>query len=301
MKTTNYFIFLIALLVVNVMFSQDYAAFYPADWDFKNNVDVIDVSQIKSITAQDFTIDDNKEYLVLGFYTAWNNTYQLTNHGITNHLMKDLSYDVRITYENANSNKVKLVTILNTVTNKPIEERYYTYGSFDVQKIVVKRHLLNITNPDVYEVVYEGNDDDFIMETIYTPEKTISKKTKRWYKPTENNQYQLVKKKYVDETLDLDQTDSLLLNKNHKIISHFEIVYGIASEKKYIYNTKQVEIYGELYNYDFLSLIKKDDKEVNKYEYLYDERGNWTQRKIYTIKNGQWNYSDVTKRQIIYR
>src|SRR5690606_21426788 len=243
MKIIRNTLFAAVCLIANTAFSQNYIPFYPADWEFKNEVDLVDFSQVKSVTAKYLTIDDNDEYPVYETYLAWNSTYQLTDYQFVNYNNSYADFDVKINYANANGNALKSVEIINPNTLKPFEEWEYTNGSFDVEKITVKRYLLNVPEPDVFEVKYEGNDDDYTQETVYTPQKTIERQTKRWFKRGDNGNYRLIKKLYLDNFL--DQTDSLILNQDQKKKAHYIINLGIATKVNYKYQSRKVEIAGD--------------------------------------------------------
>lgn len=299
MKTAKNILTILSCVVANLAFSQNYIPYYPADWEFKNEVDLVDFSQVKSVTAKHLTIDDNEEYPIYETYLAWNGTYQLTDYQFVNYNNSYADFDVKINYENTNGNALKSVEIINPNTLKPLEEWKYTNGSFDVEKISVKRYLLNVPEPDVFEVQYEGNDDDYTQETVYTPQKTIERQTKRWYKRNENGSYQIIKKLYLDNFL--DQTDSLVLNQNQKKLAHYVINLGITSKTDYKYQSRKVEVAGDEYDYQQLERIVKDGKDTERYEYEYDSKGNWIVRKRYKMKNDQWEFADIIRREIEYK
>lgn len=299
MKTIKNSLFAAVCLIANTAFSQNYIPFYPADWEFKNEVDLVDFSQVKSVTTKHMTIDENEEYPVFETYLAWNSTYQLTDYQFVNYNNSYADFDVKINYANINGNALKSVKIFNPNTLKPLEEWEYFNGSFDVEKITVKRYLMNVPQPDIFEVKYEGNDVDYTQETVYTPQKTIERQTKRWYKRNDNGSYQLIKKLYLDNFL--DQTDSLVLNQNQKKLAHYVINLGITSKTDYKYQSRKVEVAGDEYDYQQLERIVKDGKDTERYEYEYDSKGNWIIRKRYKMKNDQWQYADITKCEIEYR
>lgn len=298
-KTAKNILTILGCVVANLAFAQDYIPYYPADWEFKNNADLVDFSQVKSVTTKYLTIDEHEEYPVYETYLSWNNTYQLTDYQFVNYNNSYANFDVQINYAKPNGNALKSVKIVNPNTLKPIEEWQYTNGSFDVEKITVKRYLLNVAEPDVFEVKYEGNDDDFVQETVYTPQKKIERQTKRWYKRNENGTYQLIKKLYLDNFL--DQTDSLIFNSDRIKIAHYIINLGIATKINYQYQTRKVEIAGDEYDYQQLERIVKDGKDTERYEYEYDTKGNWIVRKRYKMKNDQWEFADIIRREIEYR
>lgn len=299
MKTIKNTLFAAVCLIANTAFSQNYIPFYPADWEFKNEVDLVDFSQVKSVTTKHMTIDENEEYPVFETYLAWNSTYQLTDYQFVNYNNSYADFDVKINYANINGNALKSVKIINPNTLKPLEEWEYTNGSFDVEKITVKRYLMNVPQPDIFEVKYEGNDDDYTQETVYTPQKTIERQTKRWYKRNENGSYQLVKKLYLDNFL--DQTDSLILNQDRKKLAHYVINLGVTSKTDYNYQSRKVEIAGDAYDYLQLERISNDGKDTERYEYEYDSKGNWIVCKIYKIKFARWELTDIKRREIEYR
>jgi len=300
-KQMKHLCILAVLTLSQLTIAQSEIPYYPSDWDFKNQVDIVDISQVRSVSTQEFTIDDNKEYPVFDTYVGWSNTSQLMSYSLTNHLMKDLSFDVRINYENPNSNRIKSLKILDPNTQTTKEERQYTNGSFDVEKILVKRYLLNVEEPDTFEVIYEGNDDDYIMETVYTPEKSIVKQTKRWFRMMDDGKYKSVKKTYLDQDPYLEGTDSIVLNQNQKMLEHHIIHLGIGMKTEFIHKTRTVDLYGDDYDYDQLERINKEGKDIERFEYTYDDRGNWITKKTYEMVNGKWVYSEITKREISYR
>ena len=299
MKIIKSILFVAVCLITNTAFSQNYIPYYPADWEFKNNADLVDFSQVKSVTTKYLTIDEHEEYPVYETYLSWNNTYQLTDYQFVNYNNSYSDFDVQINYANPNGNALKSVKIVNPNTLKPIEEWQYTNGSFNVEKISVKRYLLNVAEPDVFEVKYEGNDDGFVQETVYTPQKKIERQTKQWQHRKDDGSYQLVKKLYLDNFL--DQTDSLIFNSDRIKIAHYIINLGIANKINYQYQTRKVEIAGDEYDYQQLERITKDGKDTERYEYEYDAKGNWIVRKTYKMKNGKWEYTDITRREIEYR
>ena len=299
MKTIKNTLFAAVCLIANTAFSQNYIPFYPADWEFKNEVDLVDFSQVKSVTTKHMTIDENEEYPVFETYLAWNSPYQLTDYQFVNYNNSYADFDVKINYANINGNALKSVKIINPNTLKPLEEWEYTNGSFDVEKITVKRYLMNVPQPDIFEVKYEGNDDDYTQETVYTPQKTIERQTKHWYKHNGNGSYQRIKKLYLDNFL--DQTDSLVLSENQKKQAHYIINLGITSKIDYKYQSRKVEIAGDEYDYQQLERISNDGKDTERYDYEYDSKGNWIVCKIYKIKFARWELADIKRRKIEYR
>lgn len=286
-------------IFANLAVSQNYIPYYPGDWEFKNEVDLVDFSQVKSVTTKHLTIDENEEFPVYETYLAWNNSYQLTDYQFVNYNNSYADFDVKINYANPSGNQLKSVKIINPNTLKTIEEWEYTNGSFDVDKITVKRYLLNVPEPDVFEVKYEGNDDDYTQETVYTPQKTIKRQTKRWFKRGDNGSYQLIKKLYLDNFL--DQTDSLVLNQDQKKLTHYIINLGIVTNTNYKYQSRKVEIAGDEYDYQQLERITKDGNDSERYEYEYDSKGNWITRKRYKMQNDNWALTDIKRREIEYR
>ncbi|MCB0514376.1 MAG: hypothetical protein KDC60_08105 [Bacteroidetes bacterium] len=134
----------VILALSNFAFSQKYIPYYTAGWEFKNDADMVDFSQVKSVTTKYLTIDENEEYPVYETYLSWNNTYQLTDYQFVNYNNSYADFDVQINYANPNGNALKSVKIVNPNTLKPLEVWQYTNGSFDVEKITVKRYLLNV-------------------------------------------------------------------------------------------------------------------------------------------------------------
>ena len=298
-KTAKNILTILGCVVANLAFSQNYIPYYPADWEFKNDADLVDFSEVKSVTTKHLTLDGNEEHPVYETYLSWNNTYQLTDYQFVNYNNSYADFDVRINYANPNGNALKSVKILNPNTLKPIEEWQYTNGSFNVEKISVKRYLLNVAEPDVFEVKYEGNNDGFVQETVYTPQKKIERQTKRWQHRKDDGSYQLVKKLYLDNFL--DQTDSLIFNSDRKKIAHYIINLDIATKTDYTYKPRKVEVFGDEHDYQQLERIIKDGKDTERYEYEYDAKGNWIVRKTYKMKNGKWEYTDITRREIEYK
>ncbi len=300
MKTILKHTSIIAVLALsNIAFAQDYIPYYPAGWEFKNDVDLVNFSQVKSITTKYLTIDENEEYPVYETYLSWNNTYQLTDYQFVNYNNSYADFDVQINYANPNGNALKSVKIVNSNTLKPLEEWQYTNGSFDVEKITVKRYLLNVAEPDVFEIKYEGNDDYFVQETVYTPQNKINSQTKYWEYRKHDGSYQSVKKLYLDNFL--DQTDSLIFNSDRKKIAHYTVNLGMTTKTLYNYKVRKVEVFGNEHDYQQLERIVKDGKDTERYEYEYDEKGNWIVRKTYRIKFPRWEYCELTKREIEYR
>ncbi len=289
----------VILALSNSAFAQNYIPYYPANWEFKNDVDLVDFSQVKSVTTKFLTIDENEEYPVYETYLSWNNTHQLTDYQFVNYNNSYADFDVQINYANPNGNALKSVKIVNSNTLKPLEEWQYTNGSFDVEKITVKRYLLNVAEPDVFEIKYEGNDDYFVQETVYTPQNKINSQTKYWEYRKDDGSYQSVKKLYFDNFL--DQTDSLIFNSDRKKIAHYTVNLGIITKILYNYKPRKVEIFGDEHDYQQLERIVKDGKDTERYEYEYDEKGNWIVRKTYRIKFARWEYYQLTKREIEYR
>ena len=301
MKIIKNILFAAVCLIANTAFSQNYIPFYPSDWEFKNEVDLVHFSQVKSVTAKHLTIDEKEEYPVYETYLAWNGTYQLTDYQFVNYNNNNADFNVKINYANPNGNALKSVEIIHPKTLKSLEKLEYTNGSFDVEKITVTRYLKNVTKPVVFEVKYESNVDDYTQETVYTPQKTIERQTKRWHKHNSNGSYQLIKKRYLGKELTLEQTDSIVLNENQKKLAHFIIKQGEAAKIIYKYQTRKVEIAGDEYDYQQLEGIVKGGKEDERYEYEYDSKGNWIVRKKYKMKNDQWEFADITRRKIEYR
>ena len=51
----------------------------------------------------------------------------------------------------------------------------------------------------------------------------------------------------------------------------------------------------------FLEKIQEDGKDKERFEYTYDTKGNWIERKNYKMKNGKWEFNTLTRRTIEYR
>lgn len=301
MNTAKHLLIVTGCFTTQFVVAQNYIPYYPGNWDFKKEVDLIDHSQVKNLSSRFFTIDGKEEYPVYENYFAWNSTHQLTDYHLVNFNNSNANFNVRISYANPGGNQLKSIRILNPSTGTPLEEREYTNGSFDVTKIAVKRHLLNVPQPDLIEVKYEGNDDDFIQETVFTPQKTIDRQTKQWYIRMKDGTYQSIQKHYLGKNLVFDQTDSILLNQHQKKIIHYTINDGIANYLRYIYKSRKVEVYGEIMDYQQLDQLVKDGKEYERYEYEYDAKGNWTVCKIYRVKYARWEYARIIRRKIEYR
>jgi len=299
MKTVKTILLATTCLIANIAFSQNYIPYYPTEWDFRNQMDLIDFSQVKSLTTKEIAVEENEEFPILETYLGWNSTYQLTDYQFVNYNNSYADFDIRFNYADAYSKKIKSVQIINPNTLKSIEEWQYTYGSFDVEKINVKRYLLNVPEPDVFEVKYQGNDDDYTQETVYSPQNKIMKQTKHWYKSNKDGTTLRIKKIYLDNFL--DQTDSLILNKNGNKLEKTVINLGISGVSKYLYKTRKVDVAGDEFEYQDLEKIQEDGKDKERFEYTYDTKGNWIERKNYKIKNGKWEFTTITKRTIEYR
>ena len=301
MNTLKHLLTITGCLIAQFVLAQNYIPYYPGNWEFKKEVDLVDFSQVKALTSKYFTIDGKKEYPVYENYFSWNSTYQLTDYELVNFNNNNANFTVCISYANPGGNQLKSVRILHPKTGKPLEEWEYTNGSFDVAKITVKRHLLNVAQPDLFEVKYEGNDDDFIQETVFSPQKTIDRQTKQWYIRKQDGTYQSIHKHYLGKNLVFDQTDSVLLNQHQKKIIHYTINDGLSNYMRYKYKSRKVEVSGELMEYKQLESLVKDGKDFERYEYEYDDRGNWTVCKIYRVKYARWEYAHIIRRQIEYR
>ena len=59
MKTKHNLLTLLLLVCIKTTTAQDFIPYYPTEWDFRNQVDVIDFSQIKSLTTKEIAIDEN--------------------------------------------------------------------------------------------------------------------------------------------------------------------------------------------------------------------------------------------------
>ncbi|UUV21764.1 hypothetical protein [Paenimyroides aestuarii] len=286
-------------MVAGFATAQDFIPYYPTEWDFRNRVDLIDFSQVKSLTTKEIAIDKNEEFPILETYLSWNSTYQLTDYQFVNYNNSYADFDIQFHYIDAYSKKLKSVKIINPNTLKTIEEWQYTYGSFDVEKIRVTRYLLNVAQPDVFEVKYEGNDDDYTKETVFTPENSEVKKTEFWYQSAADATTLRIKKTYLDGVL--DQTDRLQLDQTRNKLEKTVTNLGISSLTKYHYKTRKVDVAGDEFDYKDLEKIQEDGKDKERFEYTFDTKGNWIERKNYKMKNGKWEFSTITRRTIEYR
>lgn len=299
MKTIQCLFSILLLASINNIVAQDYIPYYPTEWEFRNQVDLIDFSQVKSLTTKEIAVDENEEFPILEIYLNWNSTYQLTDYQFVNYNNSYADFDIRFNYADANSRKLKSVKITNPNTSKTIEEWQYTYGSFDVEKIKVTRYLLNVAQPDVFEVKYEGNDDGYTQETVYNSQKKKIKQTKHWYKYNQDATTLRIKKIFIDDVL--DQTESLILDKNGKKTERTITNFGVTSEYKYRYKTRKVDVFGDEFDYQDLDKIQEDGKDKERFEYTFDAKGNWIERKNYKMKNGKWEFNTITRRAIEYR
>jgi len=299
MKTKQNLLTLLLLFCIKTTTAQDFIPYYPSEWDFRNQVDVIDFSQVKSLTTKEIAVDENEEFPVLETYLKWNNTYQLTDYQFVNYNNSYADFDITFQYTNANSKQVKQVKITNPNTLKTIEEWNYTHGSFDVEKIKVTRYLLNVAQPDVFEVKYEGNDDDYTKETVFSPGNSEGKKSEFWYKSNADGTTLRITKKYHGGKF--IETDSLRLNKNGKKIEKTVTNFGVSSTFKFQYKTRKVAVFGDEFDYQDLEKIVVDGQDKERFEYTYDANGNWIERKNYKMKNGKWELNTLTRRIIEYR
>ncbi len=299
MKTIKNISAILLCMVASFATAQDFIPYYPTEWDFRNQVDLIDFSQVKSLTTKEIAIDKNEEFPILEIYLSWNNTYQLTDYQFMNYNNSYADFDIQFQYIDAYSNKLKSVKIINPNTRKTIEEWEYTYGSFDVEKIKVTRYLLNVAQPDVFEVKYEGNDNDYTKETVFTPENSEAKKTEFWYQSAADATTLRIKKTYLNGVL--DQTDRLQLDQTGNKLEKTVTNLGISSFTKYHYKTRKVDVAGDAFDYKDLEKIEEDGKDRERFEYTFDTKGNWIERKNYKMKNGKWEFSTITKRTIEYR
>ncbi len=303
MKTLKNIVGIVCCFIATTAFSQNYIPYYPTDWDFKNHVELIDFSQVKSLTSHYYTLEQGNEQPLADYLWWWNNTYQLTDYEVVNHLNKQLNFASSILYKEPYGNTIKAVKIVNRSEEyskeKELENRQYSYGSFDVEKVDVINYVTDKPTPDHFEVRYEGNDDDFTQETIYTPQKGVDKQTQFWYQSTPEGNTLRLRKVFYGNTL--SETDSLLLNQLGKKLAQYTTVAGVTTETKYLYKTRNVEVAGDIFDYPFLDRKLQDGKEIERYEYEYDAQGNWIVCKTYKMKNGKWGYHVVIKRDIAYR
>lgn len=300
MKTIFKHTLLFSLLVlVDFVSAQNYIPYYPADWQFKSDAELVDFSQVKNISSKEFIIDGNEQIALSTTSWSWNNTHQFVYYRLTNLQIKESSFDIQISYTNPNGNQVKSVKIVDPNTRNVVEEWQYANGSFDVEKINVKRYLKNIPEPDVFEVRFQGNDDDFTQETIYTSQNTVKQQNKYWVHRQDDGSYQSIKKLYLNNFL--DRTDSLIFNSEGKKTAHYTVNLGVTTKTVYNYKTRKVAVYGEEFNYSQLDRIQKQGIDALRFEYEFDAKGNWTMRKTYTMREGKWECDLLTQREIEYR
>jgi hypothetical protein len=299
MKTKQNLLTLLLLVCIKTTTAQDFIPYYPTEWDFRNQVDVIDFSQVKSLTTKEIAVDENEEFPILETYLKWNSTYQLTDYQFVNFNNSYADFDITFQYSNANSRQVKQVKITNPNTLKTIEEWNYSYGSFDVEKIKVTRYLLNVAQPDVFEVKYEGNDDDYTKETVFSSGNGEGKKSEFWYKSNAAGTTLRITKKYHGGKF--IETDSLRLNKNGKKIEKTVTNFGVSSTFKFQYKTRKVDVFGDEFDYQDLEKIVVDGQDKERFEYTYDAKGNWIERNNYKMRNGKWEFTTLTRRTIEYR
>ena len=299
MKTAKHILNLLSLIVVNLGYAQYYLPYNPSNWEFMNNASLVDFSQVKSVTTKHLTLDENEEFPVYETFMLWHNSNQLIDYQFVNYNNSYVDYDIHFKYVNPYGTQLKSVIITNPNTNNIIEEWQYTNGVFDVEKISVKRYLLNVEEPDVFEIKYTGNDDDFLQETVYTPQGTIEHVLKQWYYKANDGGHYSVQKLYLDQIL--DQTDSVMVDSNGKKQQHFITNLGITSKILYNYKSRKVLVFGEEQEYQELERIIKDGKDTERYIYEYDSKGNWIIKKIYKIKYARWEYTDIIRREIEYK
>ena len=213
---TSRFIFLFALiLITSQSFAQKYIAYLPEDREFIGDENLIDESVINAIYCEILNIKENQEVPVSETSMAWNSTNQLYYYRFTDLVNEKNSFEANIIHEDPYNNPLKSVEISDLKTEKIVEEWEYEYGESMVKKITVKRYLSSTEKPDIFEVIYDGNDDDFMQETIYTPKKTILQQTQNYYNFEDNEGYQKVTKKYINDPPTLVQTDSVVHDKDY--------------------------------------------------------------------------------------
>ena len=144
MKTAKHILNLLSLIVVNLGYAQYYLPYNPSNWEFMNNASLVDFSQVKSVTTKHLTLDENEEFPVYETFMLWNNSNQLIDYQFVNYNNSYVDYDIHFKYVNPYGTQLKSVIITNPNTNNIIEEWQYTNGVFDVEKISVKRYLLNV-------------------------------------------------------------------------------------------------------------------------------------------------------------
>ncbi|WP_144280921.1 hypothetical protein [Chryseobacterium echinoideorum] len=298
MKTTSILFLAILCFLGNFMLAQNFIPYYPIEWDFRNQVDLIDFSQVKSLTTKELKMEQTEEIPVSEIYLKWNNTYQLTDYQFVNYNSSYSDFDIKFNYADAHSQKLKSVQIINPNTLKIIEDWQYTYGAFDVEKIKVNRFLDTKPEPKVFEVKYEGNDDDYTQEKI-TSGNSAENKSEFWYKSNKDGTTLRLSKKHFGGKF--TETDSLILDKNDKALERKVANFGADRYTKYIYKSRKVNVAGDQFDYRDLELIQRDGKDSERFEYQFDKKGNWTERKTYEMKAGKWQVTQMTKREIEYR
>ena len=299
MQTLRLSILLCCCIAAGPAIAQDFISYYPVEWDFKTQLDLIDFSAVRNLKTTEFTIDDQQELPVVTTGLSWNDSYQLTHYQQVNHPNGNTGFEANIQYAERHGNRLKTVKIVKAGSQEALEEWQYQYGSFDVSKINVRRFLENVSTPQLIEVLYEGNDDDFTRETVYNNEKSVLRQTKYWYKSNKDGGTVRVSKLYLDDVL--DQTDSVIYDRNGKRTEQHIINFGISTETKYVYKTRPVTVAGDEFDYQELVGMFVDGKERERYEYKYDAKGNWTERKTLVQKEGRWVLKSLTRREMEYR
>lgn len=301
MKTARYIFLFALILITSQSFTQKYIAYLPEDREFIGDEDLVDVTMFNSVFCEILNIKENQEVLVSETAMAWNSANQIYYYRFTDLLNEKNSFEANIIHVDPYNNPLKSVEIVDLKTEKIIEEWEYQYGESMVEKITVKRYISGSEKPEVFEVIYDGNEDDFMQETIYTPKKTILQQTKNYYNFEENEGYQKVTKRYMNDPLTLVQTDSVIHGKDYFKEAHYQTINNKTTKTTNTYGTKEI-LTDEGENYLILiESIKIDGRDAIRYEYEYDENGNWIVRKTFEMKNDKWEYSSVTKRTIAYR
>ena len=68
MKTKQNLFTLLLIICMNSIIAQDFIPYYPTQWDFRNQVDLIDFSRVKSLTTKEIAVDENEEFPILEIY-----------------------------------------------------------------------------------------------------------------------------------------------------------------------------------------------------------------------------------------
>src|SRR5690606_2523634 len=129
-KTTKNILTILGCVVANLGFAQNYNPYYPADCEFKNNADLVDFSQVKSVTTKHLTLDGNEENPVYETYLLSNITSPLSDYHFVNYNNPHADFDVQIKYLNPTCNPISSVPIIHPQTLQPPEVCQYSNHSF---------------------------------------------------------------------------------------------------------------------------------------------------------------------------